>query len=383
MPTFTADWVLTPTGLLATGAVSLTDAGVVAELGPAAGAVEPGLLIPGWVNAHCHLELSHLAGRIPGGEGMTGFARRLIPLRDQFTRAEQVQACAAAAEALWASGTAAVGDIANGDVSFEVKTRSRLSIYTFVEVFSLSATDRASAQDRVRQAGALAAQAPPPAALTPHAPYSCTGPLLEGLYLRRPERLSIHLLESREELEYLQHGTGSMQDLFEREWGLPPLRPNAPDPLAHVAHHLPRASPALFVHLTELTAQHRTRLEAMRAIDHTIYEVLCPRSNAYLHGRLPDFNLFDASSAWLCLGTDSLASCATLDLLDELKALTAAWPSADPAGLLQAATRNGARALGFGHLGELRPGARPRLLRLHPVSPEGHVTPDTRATVLG
>ncbi len=383
MPTFTADWVLTPKGLLPSGAVSLTDAGVVTEVGPASGAVEPGLLVPGWVNAHCHLELSHLVGRIPGGEGMTGFARRLMPLRDQFTRAEQAQACAAAAEQLWASGTAAVGDIANGDVSFEVKARSPLAIYTFVEVFGLTAIDRASAQARVRQAADVAAQAPPPAALTPHAPYSCTAPLLEGIYLRRPERLSIHLLESREELEYLQHSTGPMQQLFEQEWGLPPLQPNAPDPLAHVAHHLPRRQPTLFVHLTELNAAHRAQLEAMRAADHLIYEVLCPRSNEYLHRRLPDFTLFDATSPWLCLGTDSLASCPTLDLLDELKALTEAWPTAKPAGLLQAATRNGARALGFDHLGELRPGTRPRLLRLHPVSPEGRVTADTRVTVLG
>ena len=382
MPTFTADWVLTPTGLLRAGAVGVDERGVVAEVSAASGPVAPGLLIPGWVNAHCHLELSHLAGRVAGGEGMAGFARRLVPLRTRFTWAEQASACAAAAAQLWTTGTAAVGDIANGDVSFAVKAGSPLAIHTFVEVFGLAATARPEAQARVRQGAALAAQAPPPASLTPHAPYSCPPALLEGLYLRRPERLSIHLLESRDEVAYLQQGAGPMQALFEAEWGLPPLRPHAPDPLAHVAHHLPRGTPTLLVHLTELTAAHRARLEAMRAAGHELYEVLCPRSNAYLHGRLPDFGLFDSRSEWLCLGTDSLASCATLDLLDELKALTAAWPAADPAGLLQAATRNGARALGLPHLGALRPGARPRLLRLHPVTDAGHVRPDTRCAVL-
>lgn len=379
-----APWVLLPSGLTADAWVRISLDGTVLDTGT--GATQgaelqqlQGLLIPGWVNAHTHLELSHLSGRVVGGEGMAGFVRSLMPLRDQFSVGEQEAACMEAVADLQRTGTAAVGDIANGTVSFAAKAaHPELPIHSFTEVFGLDPTEAAR---KVAAGLELVRACPPPASLTLHAPYSCPPELVAAMYAAHSGPYSLHLLESAQEREYVEQGTGPLAELF-AGWGAPALRPLVRDAIAHLLDPMPAGRRALLIHLTELTSADRAQLAAHAARGLDLYEVLCPASNLYLHGKLPDPELFDWASGRVCLGTDSLASAPSLDLLGEVKLLAERWPEVPTEALLRAATVNGARALGFDDLGELRVGTRPRLLQLHPVASDSRPTRHTACTVL-
>ena len=98
-----------------------------------------GVLAPGLVNAHCHLELSYLLGAIPERCGFAGFAGAMSQVRERFSAEQRAQAVEAADAAMWQAGIQAVGDISNGDTAFAVKSRSRIAYHTFVEFFGLRA----------------------------------------------------------------------------------------------------------------------------------------------------------------------------------------------------------------------------------------------------
>ena len=100
-----------------------------------------GLLLPGMVNAHCHLELSYLRGAIPEGCGFAGFAAGMGRVRGRFAAQEREVAADAADAAMERAGIAAVGDVANDETAFGVKSRSRMRYHTFAEVFGLHTTD--------------------------------------------------------------------------------------------------------------------------------------------------------------------------------------------------------------------------------------------------
>ena len=361
-----APWVLTgaEAGVAAAirdGAVALDGDRVVA-VGPQAeiearhGRAErvDAVLLPALVNAHTHLELSHLQGRVPGGAGLADWVRTLVA-----TRANHPDPGGAIAEAvlrLEEAGVAAVGEVTNTLAALPALRRAGIAGTLFHEVFGFSPERIARALD---QAAAARAAIDDPAGLaasglriapSPHGVYSTNPEVVARLLAAGPA--SIHLAEDPAERAFCARAEGPFAHL-NRVLGATALAPFAPSPAAAVAPHL-RAD-SLCVHCVDLDAEDLALLAASGAT-----AVLCPRSNLHVGGRLPDLPRLLAAGIPLAVGTDSLASSPSLSPLAELAALAAAFPEVPPVALLPLAW-NGA-AVGAPSVGRLAPGSRPGVL---------------------
>lgn len=338
-----------------------------------------GVLCPGFVNAHCHLELSHLRGHLAQHTGFVGFAQELIAKRATFSPEAIHAAIAAAADELWRNGVVAVGDIANTSDSFFLKGQGGLHIHTFIELLTLNP----ALAEKVLAAGeTLLAQCPQPASLAPHAPYSVSPALLRGIAAAgaRGVPLSIHNQESRAENEFFETGQGRVFDVY-RFLGIAIdyFEPPGVNALRATLPHLLSQRPLLLVHNTFTSADDLVWAEALHPQLHWCF---CPNANLYIENALPDFGQFLRAGVRCCIGTDSLASNHTLSVLDELKVIAANTPEIPPQVLLDWATRGGAEALGFAQLGSFEPGKQPGLVQLTGLAADYRILPETTVTRL-
>ncbi len=320
--------------------------GPVEDLGPAT-------LVPGLVNAHVHLELSHLRGQAPQGQGFAAWVAWLIaqPLFDL-----PHETLAAAVAEMAATGTAAAVDIGNraGPAVLAALEAAGLAVLVCHEYLGFRplppndvppALETAAATARL---GRLAASG--------HALYSTSPENLRrarDVCGRRGQPFCLHLAEHQDELELLATGTGALADLLRRRVLPRDYLPPGRSPVAE-AHALGLLGPhTLAVHAVWLTPADMTLLAQTRT---TV--CLCPRSNAFI-----GVGTADAPGLWragvpLCLGTDSLASNHDLDLWNEVRALLAEHPNFPPQAVLPALTATPARLLGrSAELGVLAPGA--------------------------
>lgn len=312
-----------------------------------------GLLVPGLVNAHCHLELSHTKGLIPRHIPMAEFARILIGNR-HIGIEQQESRIREAMEQMIASGTVLVGDIANEEITLTIKRdyTERLKIHTFWELFGLN-------EEKALQAFDKSLSLPEryeDVTLVPHAPFTVLPSLMEKIVAwnkAQNTRMSIHALESEDEMNYFRDHSGHFPAFFESF--APNLSAPAGHPLDYFFRYFDEELKALYVHMTEATAEDRKRIKEFTP---DYYVCLCPRSNIFIHNKLPNVPIFDLEK--VCLGTDSLASNDDLDLLKEILCLQEAFPSVDLAVLLQTATINGAKALSSETVfGQFKRGFRP------------------------
>jgi cytosine/adenosine deaminase-related metal-dependent hydrolase len=308
------------------------------------------VLLPALVNAHTHLELSHLRGRIQGGEGLAAWIHLLIS-----TRAADPWPGRALDEALLEleeAGVAAVGEVTNTLAALPHLARAGMAGTLYHEVFGFSG---ARVEAALAAAADMRARAGPPCpglsiAPSPHAVYSTNPRVLAELLRAGPA--SIHLAEDPGERTFCASMTGPFASLI-RTLGAIDLRPLGRSAVAVVAPHLgPRS---LAVHAVDLDEDDLGALARSRA---TV--VLCPRSNLTIGGRLPDLPRLLAAGIPLAVGTDSLASSPSLSPLAELAALARAFPRVSPARLLQLAW-NGP-AVGAPSVGRLAPGSAPGIV---------------------
>jgi cytosine/adenosine deaminase-related metal-dependent hydrolase len=365
-----APWVLPglggPAGPLAAaaipdGAVAL-DGDVVVEVGPAAelearhGPAErlDAVLLPALVNAHLHLELSHLAGAVPGGEGLAPWIERFVRTRLATGEAARLAgpAMAQAAQDLVRFGVAAVGDVSNTLASHGALAAAGLCGTVFHEVFGTVPARLAEAREEGRRHRDAVRPCPGLRVVeSPHAVYSTDEAGL--LELLRGPPASIHLAEDPAERRLLAAGDGPFNTLRLRMGGSPAPAGRARSAVALVAPHL---GPGwLAVHCVDLDEED---LAALRRCGATV--VLCPRSNAHISRARPPLPALLAAGVPLAIGTDSLASSPSLSPLAELAALRRAF-SQVPARALLPLAWNGA-AVGAPHVGRLASGLAPGLL---------------------
>jgi cytosine/adenosine deaminase-related metal-dependent hydrolase len=323
-------------------------------------------LMPGLVNAHTHLELSHLRHQVPAGDEFVSWIRHIMAARrlhpDPLAPGI-LQALDQAIREAVACGTALVGDISNTLATFGPLASSPLAGVVFNEVIRFRARDAdVVVSDALRQIRELATGGLVRAALAAHAPYSVGPAVFRALRRANDESggpCSVHLSESRAETEFIKSGTGLWRSLLEEigSWD-PSWAPPAATPVEYLEREGFLSDRVLAVHGVQMSMDD---LQRLRSHDATL--VTCPRSNQHTGAGAPPIASFYESGVRVAVGTDSLASCPDLNVFSELHAMRALAPSVPPAALLDSATRQGARALGFtSDFGSLEAGKRARVL---------------------
>jgi len=336
------------------------------------------VLLPGLVNVHTHLELSWLESEdLPAGD-YVAWLRRLLELRESREPSADVAGAARKAiESMVSRGTVAVGDVSNTLSTVAPLAESGLRGVIFHEIYRIRPE---GAEERMEEVVAQVATADAELqrlggqdrffiAPTPHGPHTTSPALLKALAGRAAasrEPLSVHVAESRQEIDLLQHGGGDLAGFYkERDFLDDGWQPPAMSPVAHL-DRLGVLSPAtLAVHCVQVDRQDLARLQERRC---TV--VTCPRSNARLGvGRAPVPTILGAGIP-VALGTDSLASVDNLDLFAEMAALRSDHPKLSAAAVIRMATLNGAKALGLEEdLGSLTPGKLALMVRVPLPSP--------------
>ena len=345
MPIITADYIYLTEGFAANHFLEVHDTGKIIDLGRITSEIQAaqslnGVLIPGFVNTHCHLELSMMKGVIPRGTGMTGFILGIVSQRGKYSEAAQTEAVTLALQEAWDSGTVAIGDICNSPVSINPKkVFPQLYCHSFIELLGLNGSQ---ANDILNKGRVLANQFMAlPHSLTLHAPYSMSQELITATHQTHPSLISVHLLESAEEREIFETGTGPFIEFY-KKIGIPFEGFSTSSPIDYVLNEAPVNQPIISVHNTEMTQE---EIEDLAKKFPHLYFALCPRANQYIHGTHPDPNKFLRIMDRVCLGTDSLASNDSLDMLEEIKALWRKNTWMTTHSLVKWATTNGAKAM--------------------------------------
>ena len=375
MKLLSARWVLPiDTPPIAEGALALGDDGAVlavarraelrAEFPDAVEERAEGVLMPGLVNAHSHLELSGHVDAIPGGKGLFAWATALMAIRKTDTPDGQRAAARTAAAAAVALGTAAIGDVGNSLAAAPGIGGAGLAGVLFHELFGSReiATGDAMA-DAARERAEAAADWPERLGYVPapHAPFSVGPELLARIFAAAAaaRATSIHVAEDEDEVALLRDGSGRWPAFLAGMGVDPATRVPRKSPVAYLASlgAFQTETPPLLVHMVHAGDDDR---RIAREAGATV--VLCARSNLHIGGRLPDVQAFVTDGLPLAIGTDSLASVPDLSLWAEMATLAAHFPAVPAARWLEAATRGGASALGLRGYGTLAPGSRPGVL---------------------
>lgn len=300
-----------------------------------------GILTPGLINTHCHIELSHLSGAISEGCGFAGFAQAMGRVRAGWSLEQQHAAVEAADAQMWSEGIQAVGDIANGEVSFSIKERSPIVYRTFAELFGLQRQSSEHLHPLLRH---------PKTSITPHSLYSLQDKPFREICTQGDTPLSIHFMESPAEAK-LYRRRGELWEWYTRA-GLECDFLDFGSPAARLVESVPRDRSVILVHNCCVTQ--RDIDVVMEHFTAPVWWCLCPQSNHYISRLEPPVELLQRNALNICLGTDSLASSHSLSLFEQMRALK----GVSFQKLLTWAV-NGARALELSDkLGEIAPGNR-------------------------
>ncbi len=333
-----------------------------------------GLICPGFINAHCHLELSFLKGKITEGTGLAGFIQELIPARSASK--EEIFSAAQNADAeMVANGIVLVGDISNNASSIEVKRNSRIHYHSFIEIYDLNPEKAFEAFDAGKKLWKHFKSEGLSASITPHASYSVSAKLLKligDFAYENDSLLTIHNQESNGENEMFIDGSGSFIEALNKisgaytNWKATGFRS-----LASVFVHLPKCNKIEFVHNT-YTAKDDVRWAHLYNL--FVWWCICPNANLYIENRLPDIEMFRNEVAKVCIGTDSYASNKSLSILDELSSIQMEYRHISTQELIKWATMNGADFFGLQkQYGSFEKGKRPGVNFI------GNVDADTQA----
>ena len=330
-----------------------------------------GVLVPGFVNAHCHLELSHLRNTIvPCVDGMTGFIRQLLSNRFLVQSEEQLEAMKRTDSEMWEQGIVAVGDISNFNHSIPVKANSKIYYHTFIELLGLDLNK----SEEIIEKGCLLVDefknsSTLKASITPHAPYSCPEKLLQQIFenVNKDAPLSIHMQESLDELQFCKDKSGPMFDFF-KGIGI------SVDDFKAFGNTSPIQKLVPKFPLNKLQLVHNTfatvaDIQLAEAVHQNIYWCLCVGANLFIDDVVPPVEVLYRNNCKITIGTDSLASNHQLSILEELKMIHTAFPNIPFEEMIKWSSCNGAEFLGVDEkFGKIKPGYKPGLVLLESVN---------------
>ena len=379
---------LTSTEPLVNGFVEVEEDGTVVRTGvcedPAKESVFlDGALVPGFVNAHCHVELSYMKGLFRKGTGMAGFIDQINELRDTKSLEQKVSDLTQAMDSLWEQGVVAMADISNCDDSFAVKARHPMYTRTFLEVFGTEPEDCGAVMEGVRKLKAVADGFGIDAAPTPHACYTMSPELVtavsaEGL---KSGFLSFHSEETEEEEEMLKYGSGKMwENRVKAGMSVPPV--TGKSSLLYFIDRLLQGHPAPFdehILLVHECCMDQEGIDAVKTVMNHPFVAICPLSNLFIHNALPPIDLMRRNGLKVCVGTDSLSSNDDLRIVDELFCLQRNFPEVPLGELFTWASRNGAEFLSKPEFGTLEAGKKPGLVLVDHLDADGRLTASSKS----
>jgi cytosine/adenosine deaminase-related metal-dependent hydrolase len=370
MKSFKADYVYPVyADPIKNGIVTVDDSGRIISVTDPASPSEPnnipvktlsGIICPGFVNTHCHLELSHLKGKIEPRKGLINFIKEIQKIR-KADNAEVLDAATEADAAMYENGIVAVGDIVNTNISIPVKARSKLYYHSFVETFGFVPGQAKEVFERALNL--LNEFKPAPCSITPHAPYSVSKELfklIKNYSEDRPNLISIHNQESEEENKFYRYKLGDFNNLY-ADFGIDitHFKPQARNSLQSMIPLLTNKQKILLVHNT---CTNLKDIYFLKRFERNINWCFCPNANLYIENVLPKVELFLGQGYNITLGTDSLASNNELCILSEMRSLQQKYPVLTTSQLIEWASLNGAKYFGIDdEKGTLQAGMTPGL----------------------
>ncbi len=384
MQKFQADWVYpVSTDPVKNGIVITDHDGTIREVMSAdsshVGDIQKlhGTIIPGFINTHCHLELSHMKGLLDTGTGLISFINDVVRKRNTPHEVIQ-QAISNAEDEMLRNGIVAVGDISNVTDTFDQKQKGRLRYYTFVEMFDfLQEKDGQSCFDQYYKIFELL-QTPEGhrKSCVPHAPYSVSNTLFALINAQNrgaQHTISIHNQEMESENALFLNKSGGLPAFYEGfNISLGDFVSTGRSSIYYALHHMDPMQRALYVHNILTTPE---EIRDAHAWNDQVYWATCPNANLYIENRLPDYRAFIEQNARMTIGTDSLASNWQLSILEEMKSIVRYQSYVSFEIMLRWATLNGAEALGFEDtLGSIEVGKKPglNLLNFNPEKAKLH-----------
>lgn len=374
MKRFSAQYIITNTGpALKRAIVSAEDDGTIIRIEETEGKLTEkhnvefynGIIIPGFVNCHCHLELSHLKGSIAENGGLGFFIEQVRGTREN-NKEKITESAYRADNDMFKAGIELCADICNTSGTFNLKKESRIKYLNLLEVFGID-PDKASRRiDEITELAKTAGKMELPYYFVPHSAYSMSLSLLRLLkeMTTNNKVTSIHFLETPAEKSFLADHSGTLMLSYKRS-GLLPARLETVK--SHADAVLNEITPSGNLLLVHNTFADRETISAVKRRENT-YWCLCPNSNYYIEKELPPVTLLLEEGCEIVIGTDSLASNTKLDILSELITLQMHYPSLAIEDLVAWGTINGARALGADEeFGRIEPGKKPGLLLLQNV----------------
>lgn len=328
-----------------------------------------GILCPGFINAHCHIELTHLKSKIPQHTGLVNFVQRVMQERTAGAE-EKHNAIEAATRELYDSGTVAVGDICNTTDSISVKQNSNMHWHNFIEVSGFVA---GGAQKRFDEAtkimnAFITALTPPEQtiALVPHAPYSVSATLFGLLNNASANKtISIHNQECAAENELYVNKSGGFLELYSN-FGIDisSFLPTGKRSLESWLPYFTQQQKIIMVHNT-FTKKEDLLFAADNSGKDQLFYCICPNANLYIENTLPDVEMMLQQNCNLVLGTDSYASNKQLNIFEEVKTVCKNFSTIALDTVLRWATINGAKALGIDQIaGSFETGKKPGVVLL-------------------
>lgn len=342
----------------------------------------PGILTPGFINTHCHLELSHMKGVIPSGTGLVPFLTRVIKERS-FPVEEIIAAATEAEKQMYDSGMSAVADICNTSNTIVVKQRSKMYWQHLIEVIGFSeaiASARMNYATRLRDdiyEGLKNADGEFPAvSFVPHAPYSVSKGLFSLINAASAGNvISMHNQESAAEDELYKSKTGSFLTLYENLQIDPDdFEASGRSSLQTYLPWLNKASTLILVHNSFTQEEDILYAVSKTNLSSELYFCICINANRYIESVNPPLDLLRKHRCNITIGTDSLASNHRLDMIEEMKTIHSQFPNIALEEMLRWATANGAKALGQDReLGSFTAGKKPGIVLIENIS-NGHLT---------
>jgi cytosine/adenosine deaminase-related metal-dependent hydrolase len=308
-----------------------------------------GILVPGFINTHCHVELSHLKAKVPEHTGLHNFISQISKIR--IADDEIIQKAIKKADLeMQKNGIVAVGDISNTKHSIRIKKNSKITYHSFIELFSLNPEKAKAVFETGKGLQNEFLHNKLNASIVPHTPYSVSSKLFSKIMDKNTGIISMHNQETASENELFISKSGKIfNSLSQMGIDFSYFKATGKKSLESVIHYFPKKNKSLLVHNT---FSDEADIALANEYFEDVYWSFCPNANLYIENHLPDIPLFYKLKQNGTIGTDSLASNHQLSVLNELKTIQKEYPQIPLTELFKWATLNGAKALGLsGELG--------------------------------